>query len=210
MLKNYKKLTSGVIKQETIVDKIQDYDIKYVDDRYNSYGEKGMQMAFLRLGTLIGNIGKIPKSILDIGYGNGDFLTACKTIIPDCNGNDISNYPVPDGCEFIEDIHSKHFDVICFFDALEHFKSIDFVKNLNCDYIYISLPWCHYISDDWFKSWKHRRQDEHLWHFDNTSLVNFFNDNGYESMLITNIEDSIRTPAGSMQNILTGIFKKIK
>jgi ubiquinone/menaquinone biosynthesis C-methylase UbiE len=81
-------------------------------------------MSYLRLGHLIGTLGFVPKSILDIGYGNGDFLVACKNIIPKCYGSDISEYPIPNGCKFIEDPSSKIVDVATFYDSLEHFPNL--------------------------------------------------------------------------------------
>jgi hypothetical protein len=54
MIENYKILKNGVIKQINFVNKIQEYNSNYINDRYNQYGEKGPQMAGLRLGYLIG------------------------------------------------------------------------------------------------------------------------------------------------------------
>jgi hypothetical protein len=212
MIENYTINPDGIIHQIDIVDSLQTYDIDYVNTRYNTYGELGMQMAFYRLGYLLGNLKYTPKSVLDIGYGNGDFLKACSTIIPECYGNDITNYQLPHSVQFIDDIFSKHFDVITFFDVLEHFEDIEFVKNLKCDYVFISLPWCHYFSDEWFENWKHRRPDEHLWHFDSNSLISFFDRMGFDLISISNMEDAIRKDHSAIQNkysnILSGVFKK--
>ena len=210
MLDNYEKLKNGIIKQKDIVDSLPSYNIEYVNERYNSYGEKGLQMAYLRLGVLLGALGKSPDSILDVGYGNGDFLKVCNGVISQCSGYDISNYPAPKHVELVEDIFSQYFDIICFFDSLEHFQSISFISRLRCKYIYISVPWCHYISDDWFFNWKHRRVDEHLWHFNDTSLNNFFDENGYERIYLSSVEDIIRKPIDDLPNILTSIFKRKK
>ena len=176
MIENYKVFENGLIKQEKIVNNIQNYDINYVDVRYNSYGEKGPQMAGLRLGYLIGKLGKKPESILDVGYGNGDFLKVCVQGINNCYGNDISNYPIPNGVNFVDDILKNYYEVICFFDVLEHFEDINFIKDLKCKYVYISVPWCHNFSDSWFYEWKHRRVDEHLWHFNEKSIKNLINE----------------------------------
>lgn len=208
MIENYKQLSNGLIKQVSFFKEKQTYDNHYVDVRYNTYGIKGPQLSGVRLAYLITKINLTPKSILDVGYGNGDFLRACLHSIENCYGNDVSGYPIPDGAIFIEDIFSKHFDVICFFDVLEHFEEIDFIKKLNCKYFYISLPWCHYFSDEWFTNWKHRRPDEHLWHFNEKSLTNFMEEMGYDLIDISNIEDTIRTTKESYPNILTGIFQK--
>jgi len=208
MIDNYEILKNGVIKQIKIVNKIQEYNSDYVNERYNTYGEKGAQMAGLRLGYLLGKTNVEIKSILDIGYGNGDFLKVCSHSIEECYGNDVSNYPVPENCKFIEDIKSKHFDVVCFFDVLEHFEDIEFVKDLKCNFLYISLPWCHNFSDEWFLNWKHRREDEHLWHFNDKSLIKFMDDMGFDVIDISNVEDFIRKPNDNNKNILTGVFKK--
>ena len=207
MIENYEILENGLIKQKSILNKIRTYDYDYVNSSYNQYGEKGSQMAGLRLGYLVSKLGYWPKSILDVGYGNGDFLKICKNKI-DSYGNDISGYPVPEGVTFVENIFKRHYDVICFFDVLEHFEKIDFVQNLKCDYIFLSLPWCHNFSDEWFSNWKHRRPDEHLWHFDEKSIKNFFNEMGYEMIDYSNIEDLIRVSNEDYPNILTCILKK--
>lgn len=209
MIKNYKILENGLIRQIDFINKIQKYDYQYVDDRYNKYGEKGPQMAGLRLGYLIGTLGFVPDSILDIGYGNGDFLKMTQQAIKSY-GNDISGYPIPDKSEFVDNIFNEHYDVISMFDVLEHFEDISFVKDLNCNYVYISLPWCHNFSDEWFENWKHRRPDEHLWHFNDDSINKFFIEMGFERLNFSNIEDIIRKSSDENPNILTCIFKKIK
>ena len=208
MIENYSLLDNGLIKQNKIVKNIQEYNKSYVDIRYNSYGEKGSQMAGIRLGYLIASIGRKPTSVLDVGYGNGDFLKVCSQGIKECYGNDISGYPVPEGTIFVDNIFEKKYDVICFFDSLEHFEDITFVKDLKCNYIYLSLPWCHYFSDEWFLNWKHRRIDEHLWHFNQISAEKFFNEMGYELVTFSNVEDIIRNNNENYENILTCIFKK--
>ena len=73
-MEGYTILPNGLIKQNKIFSQIQNYDKEYVDIRYNSYGEKGLQMSYLRLGFILGALKHTPSSILDVGYGNGDFL----------------------------------------------------------------------------------------------------------------------------------------
>ncbi len=209
MIENYEILKNGVIKQKTILKKIKSYNLNYVNNSYNQYGEKGPQISGIRLGYLIATLGYWPQSILDVGYGNGDFLKVCKGVI-DSYGNDVSGYPVPEGVTYTDNIFNKHYDVISFFDVLEHFNEIDFVKDLDCNYVYISLPWCHNFNDEWFMNWKHRRPDEHLWHFNEKSIENFFNEMGYDMVDYSNIEDLIRTTEHEYPNILTCIFKKRK
>ena len=90
------------------------------------------------------------------------------------------------------------------------FEDIEFVKDLKCRAVCISVPHCHYTSDEWFEKWKHRRPDEHLWHFDKDSLVNFMERMGYIMVSCSNLEDTIRkNPPQEETNILTCVFKKL-
>lgn len=209
MIENYSLTEDGVIKQINLFKNKCEYDLKYVENRYNSYGEKVPIMSHIRLGFLLGVIEEPINKILDVGYGNGNFLKVCKNLINECYGNDVSDYPVPEGCAFVDNIFENEYDVICFFDSLEHFDDIEFVKNLKTKYVFISLPWCHNYSDEWFLSWKHRRPDEHFYHFNDKSLKKFMLRMGYECLKISNFEDVIRKPVNTDFNILSGIFKKI-
>lgn len=207
MLDNYDVNEDGIIFQ--VNRSPFNYDLEYASNySQGRYGEVGNYMSYLRLGNIIGAIQKIPSSILDIGYGNGAFIKVCADTIEDVNGNDITDYPLPDKVKFVSDIFSRHFEVITFFDSLEHFDTIDWVKDLNCDYINISLPNCHYKSDEWFDEWKHRKPNEHLWHFNSESLVRFMNRMGYKCISLSNVEDVIRKNKPDEDNILTGVFKK--
>lgn len=206
MLEGYSKTPEGVVYQ--VDPKPIDYNLEYIEyyeqlDR--AYGE----MSYLRLGNLIGSIGKIPHSVLDVGYGDGSFLRACKKIVPECYGYDISTYPVPEGCVEVDGLTTRHYDAITFFDSLEHFRDISFVKELNCNYVCVSVPFCHYKSDEWFENWKHRKPDEHLWHFNKESLTSFMSIMGFKLMTSSNIEDTIRKNKPSEENILTCIFEKV-
>ncbi len=209
MLDNYSINKDGLIYQ---VDKIPFvYNEEYVKVRYDTYGELNKYMSYLRLGYLFGATQTVQiKSILDVGYGNGAFLNACEGSIERRYGYDITGYPIPKGATFIENWNNSknHFDVITFFDVLEHFEDPYIIKNLNCNYIIISLPWCHYFSDEWFKDWKHRRPNEHLWFFNEKSIHSFANTCGYKVISYTNIEDSIRKSSENYENILTFCLKK--
>lgn len=210
MLENYGVDNNGVIYQ---IDRERfQYDQKYIDKSYNAYGILNEQMSYLRLGFAIGAIGHVPESVLDVGYGNGAFLAAASKIIKNCYGADIPpSYPLPEGVEFVEDIYSRHFEVVTFFDSLEHFENIYEIEQLNCEYIVISVPWCHYVDKDWFNEWKHRKPNEHLWHFNLDSLRTFMKAIGFDYIEHTNIEDAIRRPVDtSYPNILTAAFGRIK
>jgi len=208
MLENYSINEDGLIYQ--VEKKGFTYDEEYVKDRYDTYGELNNYMSHLRLGYILGSIKDKINSVLDIGYGNGSFLKTSKKIIPNCYGYDVTGYEIPKGCEFVEDWTNLNVDLITFFDVLEHFENPYIIKDLNVKYIVLSFPWCHYISDEWFKEWKHRRPNEHLWFFNEKNIYNFAKSTGYEVINHCNIEDTIRGQNINLENILTVCLKKIK
>jgi len=206
MLENYNIDQYGVIHQVSCKPFV--YNREYVDVRYSNLKVLTDEMAHLRLGYVIGAMGRVPESVLDVGYGTGEFLKACTKIVNKCSGHDLFNDLIPQGCNFIDDITSQHYDVITFFDSLEHYPNIDFVSNLQCNYVVISLPWCHNFNDEWFENWKHRRIDEHLHHFNLDSLEKFMVSKGFSIVSHSNMEDTIRKSSFSYPNILTAVFKK--
>lgn len=217
MLDNYEILPTGVIKQINVIPFT--YDKKYVKDRYDKYGVQCDMISYLRYGFIVGSIGREPTSVLDVGYGNGSFLKICQQANVRTYGTDISNYPLKHG-DFMamDEIKSRHFELITFFDSLEHFHDLDFIKELKCEYICISVPNCDYNdikkdygekqADDYFRDWKHRRENEHIWHFDILSLGFTMAKFGYEVVNHEYIEDIIRKPTSNQANILTAIFKR--
>ena len=81
MIENYITTTDGIVTQ--INKNAIKYDEEYISRVGGDKTEDGLstKMSYLRLGFIIGSIGKIPHSILDIGYGDGNFLKVCKNII---------------------------------------------------------------------------------------------------------------------------------
>jgi hypothetical protein len=206
MLENYKINKYGVIEQ--IVKNQFNYDKAY-GDRYDMFSTKNIEN--LRLGHIIGSIGGVPKSLMDVGYGNGDFLINSSGLIKELYGNDVEPaYALPDNIKFISNITEQEVEVITFFDSLEHFHDIEFVKDLKAKYVVISLPWCtNGLDDTWFENWKHRKPDEHLFHFNEISLETFMKSQGFKMINFCNLEDNIRVDKTLTPNILTACFKKI-
>lgn len=211
MIDNYNTTEDGVIYQVNTVP--ISYGKEY-SAKYDKYGELSNYISYLRLGYIIAAIScdtSTPMtSLLDVGYGNGAFLSVANKTIPECYGSDISNdYKLPDGIKYVNNIIDKHYDVVTFFDVLEHFKDIDVIKELKCKYVCISLPLCHNYSDEWLLQWKHLRPNEHLWHFNGESLKVFMTRMGYQQLCCGNIEDVIRGSKYSDSNILTAVFKRV-
>lgn len=207
MLENYDVNEDGIVFQVNPIPIT--YDKKYVEERYDTYGEKNLEISALRLGYIIGALGHVPNSILDIGYGNGAFLKECTKAIPHCYGYDVTGYPLPDDVEFVEDWVTKKTEVMTFFDVLEHLPDPYILKNAEAQYIIISLPQYRNISDEWFRNWKHRRPNEHLWHFSATSMMKFAHTVGYDVISMTNVEDIVRGSLDGGANIMTAVLRKI-
>lgn len=185
------------------------YDRAYIENNYCTYSQKCREMAHLRFGYICGALGAIPDSVLDIGYGSGEFLSVAAQIVPRVGGHDITGINPPAGVEFITNIYESEWDVVTFFDVLEHFKDPrEVVSRLDAQHIAISLPWCHYVNDEWFAEWKHRKPNEHLHHFNAVSLAAMMRECGYRLITSpTEIEDTIRKELNGLPNILTCIFQ---
>ena len=211
MLTNYNQDQFGVIHQ--IEKQPLVYSNSYVDSVYQTDNMKVLtrQMAYLRLGFITGIVSKPTSqlSLLDIGFGNGAFLDVAKTAFKTAAGNDIFDNPyLPQGCNRVQELGQDYFDVITMYDSFEHFDELDFVAQLRCNYLIVSVPWCHYVSDAWFDAWKHRKPNEHLHHFDQFSLTAFLLEYGYYLITFNNIEDAIRRPVDDRPNILTAAFRR--
>lgn len=204
---------TGVIEARVKGGKEQ-YNIQYVKERYDSYGVSVTQISHLRLAYLLGCLWQFPKSILDVGYGNGDFLKTAKKMGIEPYGFEVNNYQL----EAITTYKSGYeafkysYDVISFFDSLEHFEDINFVQDLRAEYIIISVPYCHIeLGEDWFfNKYRHLRMGEHNYHFTPMSLIKFMRKMGFYMVNISvGLEDVIRTRYDKeLPNIITAVFKK--
>lgn len=212
MLSNYRLTKLGPIEQINKIPYV--YDKEYVDVRYNTpiAKEKGALLNSLRLGFINGSCGNI-NTILDVGYGNGTFLETCKGLIPGLHGYDVTDVQVPDGVLRVDSLVDRYYDCITFFDSLEHIAELSFFSYLQCNNIVISVPYCHWYDDsddDWFEqNYKHRRENEHYWHFNEFTLQTFMAINGfYPRVKNSHIEDLVRTPYENRQNILTACYTR--
>mgnify|MGYP000630987581 FL=1 len=114
MLNNYKKDHNGIIFQ---IEKDKfNYDDEYVESSYSIYKETPL-MSHLRLGFLIGSIAPYkPKKILDVGYGNGDFIDTASKYIDECYGFDVPPaYPLKNHITQVDSIYGQSYDVACFY-----------------------------------------------------------------------------------------------
>ncbi len=206
MLKGYHR-RDGVIRERRRQPNVR-YDSAYVSLRYDQYPPMG-PLSRLRL-DLMCDVTEVVEGarILDVGYGNGDFLRTVAAAGFSAFGNDISGYPLPPDVSFVEDVLADTYDVITFFDSLEHMADIEFVGALRTRFVVVTVPWCHYVDDEWFRRWRHRRPGEHLLHFDDASLTSVFEARGFRRIYLGSPEDVVRLPDDHLPNTLTAVFKR--
>lgn len=209
----YKKVYShGYLFQDKMTGPLPDYSAIYSKQRYDTYNTND-RMSELRY-NLLEKVIKTFKTVTDFGYGNGAFLDHCDKKGKITYGYDISDYPTPPGTLKIKDVNDYEVDVVTFYDSLEHLPRsdlADFLQNLRTKYVCISVPWYHEEQGkNWFMNWKHRRENEHLHHFDSIGLFNLLTISGYKILYLGNEEDAVRTPVDDLPNILTVIAKKLE
>lgn len=195
------------------------YDAKYVSTYdTEAYRRQSDILQALRLGFVIAAHGKTPQKLLDWGYGNGAFMKFASQQIRNVYGYDVTGIQV-EGCTVFDNqmITRDDYDVITFWDALEHIPDLDFLSTLwRTKTIVISLPYCHLfaLGQKWFdEKYKHRKPDEHLHHFTPTSLANLMEKYGWVKVASSTHEDIVRVSTYGegiykLPNIITMAFKQ--
>ena len=212
MLENYEVDQFGVIHQIKFKPKV--YDAEYLS-YYEAKSDRTIKLGYQRLGWLLGIMGRIPKSVVEIGYGTGTFIEAAQiTGVERCAGCDIADYPLPDGVDFLswDEVVSQEWELVAMFDVLEHIPQLDFLSELKTKHLAIAVPYCRWkeLGDDWFRDWRMLLPDEHLHHFDPDSLTKLLAHHGFSAKSLNTFEDGIRLREGERgPNILSGFFEKV-
>ena len=214
MLDNYQVDRFGVIHQIDFTP--INYDKEYIS-YYEDLSDRTIKLGYQRLGWVLGLMGEIPRSVLEIGYGTGTFIEAARiTGVMDCAGFDIARFPLPEGVRFVdwEEALGSRWDLVAMFDVLEHIPDLSFLETLRTRYLAVAVPYCRCRElgtdgDAWFRTWRMRLPNEHLHHFDRESLVALLAYSGFECMTLNCFEDGIRLrPGEAGPNILSGFFRK--
>jgi hypothetical protein len=198
----------GVIHQENAKPYVYDqgYVAAYAKPEYCA---RSLAISSLRLGWVLGVFDtmfrRLPLTLLDVGYGSGNFMREAVKIVPFVDGKEVADVPVPEGCRKVSDL-SGDYDLMTFFDSLEHHPSLQFLSQLKTKLIAISVPWCHEGDSHWFDTWKHRKPDEHVHHFNPLSLGNYMESIGWTAVSEGHHEDVVRTPVDHRENILSMAF----
>lgn len=195
------------------------YDSTYVAARYERYSTTH-QMSQIRVAVLEqvlklyeslqqGTVSVDRGLLLDVGYGNGDFIRFARKVGWNAWGYDVN----PTRYEGVRQTRLPNepnwpirYRVITFFDALEHFEDLTHARWVShaADWLVLSFPAVP-PSFPFEKNWKHYRPGEHHLYFHPEGLANIFSHNGRKAELVyrSNPEDCIRQPTGEGPNIWT-------
>jgi len=214
MIDKYRIDEFGVIHQVEFTPIV--YDKKYIS-YYEDLSDRTIKLGYQRLGWILGLLGRIPSSVLEIGYGTGTFIEAARiTGVADCAGCDIAHYPLPEGVRFVDwdEALSREWDLVAMFDVLEHIPDLSFLSRLRANSLALAVPYCRHrelgpAGDAWFRAWRMLLPNEHLHHFDRESLIALLGHHGFECVTLNTFEDGIRLrPGETGPNILSGFFRK--
>lgn len=184
------------------------YDHAYVA-RYEKYPETWL--SHVRADLVESVFGRLRFNVLDVGFGTGAFLREMHARDPYlivC-GYDVSPYPAPKCVTVTPNWIDREWDVVTFFDSLEHFADLDWLSRLRAARVIVSVPWYHpQKGEEWFAKWKHRRPGEHLWHFTPETLSRTMARAGLWPVYLGRPEDVVRKGDDDLPNILTMGFRR--
>lgn len=185
------------------------YDSAYA----HQYDERPhREMSKLRWDFIQQTLALPPGSkILDVGYGNGSFLKHAQHFDMNIYGIDLHNedFGVPE-VGYDSDIE---FDLVCFFDSIEHFVSWEQPLSLRTKNAIVSVPAQPNFMLRSPRSWRHFKPGEHLHYFSDQSLAHLMEDWGLPCLRAQgNPEDALRGTLAidglTYSNIYTAIFSR--
>jgi len=193
------------------------YDADYIARTYGTIPREALTSTnHLRLGYILGALPVGRKKLLDWGYGSGAFLRAAASMSGVeglvTYGYEINGLPLPAGAHACKDPMAEAWDVVCFFDVLEHIHDLSFLAGLRTRYLVVTVPCCHArrLDWEWFWTWKHRKPNEHVHHWGGSGLANTLKQQGYKIMTFGAPEDATRKGADpALINILTMVAQKV-
>lgn len=127
------------------------------------------------------------KTICDVGIGCGQFLK--KLPKNSSYGYDVN----PIAVDWLvnnnhwADPYTHTFDIITFWDSLEHIPDFDKILFNARLLVFISMPIYTDLHDDLLSS-KHLRKNEHFWYFTHLGLVNLMYKLGFALVAVSNKE----------------------
>ena len=147
--------------------------------------------------------------ILDVGYGNGAFLKRARAADMEIFGVDLHTEDF--GIPVVDFDTPQDYDLVCFFDSLEHFPDFAPILRLNTRNVIVSIPYTPDFILTAPTKWRHFKPGEHLHYFSRTSLDAFMRNWGFPKRLREGYpEDDLRgkltIDGKSHDNIYTAIY----
>jgi hypothetical protein len=133
----------------------------------------------------------VGSKILDVGYGNGAFLKHADAMGLDIYGIDVHSEDF--GIPVVGFDHPLHYDLISFFDSLEHFADFAQIFKLRSRNVIISLPLTPDLLLTAPHRWRHFKPGEHIHYFSPHSLDLFMRRWGFSRRITQGFpEDALR------------------
>lgn len=183
------------------------YDAQYAH-QYDSRPVK--EMSELRWNFIQSNL-KLPAGsrVLDVGYGNGAFLKRAREADMRIFGLDVHKEDF--GIPVVDFDTPQDYDLVCFFDSLEHFPDFAPILRLGTQNVIVSIPCTpDFILTEPTK-WRHFKPGEHLHYFSPSSLDLFMRNWGFPKRAAQgHPEDALRgkltVDGRRYDNIYTAIY----
>ncbi len=165
------------------------YDARYAH-QYDSRPVR--EMSDLRWHFIQSHLRLRPGSrILDVGYGNGAFLKRAREAGMLIHGIDVhsEDFGIPN----VDFDTALEFDLVCFFDSLEHFPTFDPIFKLKSQAVIVSIPNTPRSLLVSPTLWRHYKPGEHLHYFSRESLGRVMSRWGFTCKLTEGFpEDQLR------------------
>lgn len=181
--------------------------IKYGKEYLKTYaGRPTIELSWVRLAFLY--LYKHDGCILDIGYGDGEFIRQASRAGYMALGYD--NHADDIGVMTVKELVPGAFDVVTMFDSFEHMPDLDEPFKASPSLFVVTVPWLPSdVTDESIREWRHYKPNEHLHYFTEKSLISIMSRHGYGMETRKPIEDLIRKNPQSSPNTMTFIFRKV-
>jgi SAM-dependent methyltransferase len=147
--------------------------------------------------------------ILDVGYGNGAFLKRAKAADMAIFGVDLHTEDF--GIPVVTFDTPQTYDLVCFFDSLEHFPDFAPILRLRTRNVIVSIPNTPDLLRTAPAKWRHFKPGEHLHYFSGSSLDTLMRNWGFPTRLAEgypedNLRGKLTIDGKAYDNIYTAIY----